>query len=426
MKTRLLSLLLALALMLSLATVGAAAAVSYSDLTTSSWCWSYVETLSGQGVLGGYADGSFRAKNNVTKGAMLKMVLQSLYPTELAAYTPSGSAWHSRYTEYAEKKGYVSAEIEQQLTQKASRTWVADLIVACAELYDGTLADSSTFADPVDDSVLTLCELGILCGSMTADGQRYFSGSSPITRGAAAAIAYRLKYGLANTDSLTSANTVQPAQLSCEQDYYEALRRMMAEGLTTFTVSSAKNDWDHCEEELNDAVEQFMLVYPEYYGSWTEFGCGLSNDNAMTIYLYYDQGSGYQHVTSALAKADEIRKALYADGKLTASMTDREKAKVYFDYLQTHTSYSYDQNKTDVYGAYGALINGSAVCLGYTGALNRFLKLEGISCAAAMTDTHIWTAAELDGKKTYIDATNNLFDVSAQELREKFGAFYEH
>ena len=48
---------------------------------------------------------------------------------------------------------------------------------------------------------------------------------------------------------------------------------------------------------------------------------------------------------------------------------------------------------------------GTAVCDGYTGAYNLFLRLEGIPCSAISNESHIWTVATLDDQLYHIDTT---------------------
>ncbi|MFA7636179.1 MAG: S-layer homology domain-containing protein [Monoglobales bacterium] len=51
-----------------------AAAVSFTDLGTSHWAYSAVSQLVAKGTIGGYADGSFKPENTVTRAEFVKMV----------------------------------------------------------------------------------------------------------------------------------------------------------------------------------------------------------------------------------------------------------------------------------------------------------------------------------------------------------------
>ena len=99
---------------------------------------------------------------------------------------------------------------------------------------------------------------------------------------------------------------------------------------------------------------------------------------------------------------------LWETGQLSEDMSQYEIAKVYYLWLCDHCEYDWagaDDDDSISHIAYSALIDGRAVCDGYTGAYNLFLKLEGIDCRAIHNDTHIWTAATLDGAERHIDVT---------------------
>jgi len=46
----------------------------FSDLCPDHWAYAYVECLASRGILGGYADGTFRPNNNITRGQLSKVV----------------------------------------------------------------------------------------------------------------------------------------------------------------------------------------------------------------------------------------------------------------------------------------------------------------------------------------------------------------
>jgi len=87
-------------------------------------------------------------------------------------------------------------------------------------------------------------------------------------------------------------------------------------------------------------------------------------------------------------------------------MTDTEKARVYFTWICDNCAYDYNAgDKSISHIPYGLFATGTAVCDGYTGAYNLFLKLEDIPCTALSGKGHIWTVAVLDGQEVHIDTT---------------------
>ena len=57
----------------------AAAALTFSDSTSiPSYAAYYIQTMAAQGIIGGYADGTFRPGNNITRGQMGKILYNLL------------------------------------------------------------------------------------------------------------------------------------------------------------------------------------------------------------------------------------------------------------------------------------------------------------------------------------------------------------
>lgn len=101
-----------------------------------------------------------------------------------------------------------------------------------------------------------------------------------------------------------------------------------------------------------------------------------------------------------------VHDALWESGEITTSMSDYEKARVYFTWICDNCVYDYTAGDSSLsHIAYSLFENGTAVCDGYTGAYNLLLKLEGIDCTALSNNSHIWTVATLDGTDYHIDTT---------------------
>ncbi|MCD8314100.1 MAG: InlB B-repeat-containing protein, partial [Firmicutes bacterium] len=97
----------------------------------------------------------------------------------------------------------------------------------------------------------------------------------------------------------------------------------------------------------------------------------------------------------------------------TSSTTDYEKISAIYDYICENVTYDYDglNNDSDVlkYTAYGALIEGSAVCQGYSTLFYRMLMESGISsrviAGVSYGDNHAWNIALLGGYYYNLDST---------------------
>ena len=68
------ALLLALALCLSLSAPALAAGTGFSDVPAGHWAYDAIHYVAGKGIASGYADGTFRPNNPITRGQMAKIL----------------------------------------------------------------------------------------------------------------------------------------------------------------------------------------------------------------------------------------------------------------------------------------------------------------------------------------------------------------
>ena len=134
------------------------------------------------------------------------------------------------------------------------------------------------------------------------------------------------------------------------------------------------------------------------------------------IISYKTDINGYR---AQLAECEAVADRL-TEG-ITPDMPEALKALLVHDRLITHCRYSEDYDEinhrfaADDYNAYGALVNGKAICQGYTLGLSYLLDRVGISSYTCASDAlvHAWNIAIIDGEKYHVDATwdDPLFDV---------------
>lgn len=99
---------------------------------------------------------------------------------------------------------------------------------------------------------------------------------------------------------------------------------------------------------------------------------------------------------------------------IDASMTDFEKELALHDYLVKNCKYSQDTSQpagSDIYRAYGALVNGDAVCNGYAEALQLLFACADLQSKFVVGTAdgvdHAWNLVQLDGVWYHLDATWN-------------------
>ncbi len=95
----------------------------------------------------------------------------------------------------------------------------------------------------------------------------------------------------------------------------------------------------------------------------------------------------------------------------TEGMSDYEKVKYFHDRIITKCSYS--EEGSDPYSAYGCLIEGKAVCEGYSKAMLMLCETAGIDCIPVMGESldggesvpHMWNKVKLNGEWYNVDVT---------------------
>jgi hypothetical protein len=153
----------------------------------------------------------------------------------------------------------------------------------------------------------------------------------------------------------------------------------------------------------------FLADYPEYF--WLNGNCKYSNDKstgyvASVIPYFSIEGNSIKTANSAFeAKANSLIQGL--GGK-----NDYEKSLILHDRLAENTEYVFTQNDQN---AYGALVEGKAVCAGYSRAYQYLLHKVGIPAwcvvgesvnpANGHIEPHEWNLVCLDGKWYYTDVT---------------------
>ena len=166
-------------------------------------------------------------------------------------------------------------------------------------------------------------------------------------------------------------------------------------------------------EDTQLAMTIFAADYPEY--SWF----GVKEGERMyylniksrgdTVVILEPRYNSYNALGHQIALQSAAQTAINSIPSTAQSQYD--KALYLHDYLAQRVSYAY--GTTDNMTAYGALINGSAGCVGYAKAYQYLLQQAGITAWMVMgtatssngTENHAWNVANLDGGWYYIDVT---------------------
>ena len=192
--------------------------------------------------------------------------------------------------------------------------------------------------------------------------------------------------------------------------------------LTSVTVSYSLPYQDSYKAEitslLGKTLNGFTYRYPEYFNYLRKVAfTTVKEANGFSIVLTFNSKAGVEDTEAMLSRrATADAKVLGAynnlrtSGALKDGMTEKQRARAILDWVCANVAYK-DDNTLISHTAYGALVNGTAVCDGYSSLYQSLLRLDGIRCwgqkgnAVANNECHHWTVAILDGVQVNIDAS---------------------
>ncbi|QTD40896.1 DUF5050 domain-containing protein [Sporosarcina sp. Te-1] len=159
-------------------------------------------------------------------------------------------------------------------------------------------------------------------------------------------------------------------------------------------------------EEVSDIIERVLQENPEilYYKDAKVW----SNGNIEFTYSL-PSSTAIAHQKQLRTKVKSILKSVNKPGS-----SDFDKVKAIHDYLVHNVAYdagNYKQSTVPAasYTAYGSLINGTAVCDGYTKAAQLLMNQLGIEnhyvSGFANGEEHSWNLVKLDGNYYFMDIT---------------------
>lgn len=444
MKRRILSLLLPLALLLTVAAQAAGALLpralvyegQFADVSMESWYYPYVAASYEYGLINGRGDG-FAPDAEITVAELLTLSAR-LHAADAGETIPAAEdgMWYAPYVAYLADRGLLPAPLSEY-DGAATRAELAGIFSLSlpADCYDdrndALVTDayaSGEFITDVDDgtpyadAILWLYRQGILAG-MDADGSYWPDKTT--TRAETAALLtrmvdpslrvtpewdvppYRSAVGTTLASLIAAPDSAPEAPAFSDADAIDAaVRQMLVSGGHTMELRYSHNVTRSEAAALARIFSERVKRYCEQMYNTVECVCFFNSGRVSVSFSASgcadDTLAAYRDET--MAKAIAVHDALWDDGTLHGGMSQYEIARVYFRWLCENCVYDAAADSVS-HLAYSALLGGRAVCDGYTGAYNLFLKMEGIDCYAQHNAQHIWTVAELDGVEYHIDVT---------------------
>ena len=203
--TRFLSLALVLVLgVLSCTPALAADKTEFSDVPATHWAYDAVQECAADGIVTGFADGTFRPDENVTGVQFIAMLTRTFYGDEVAAVTtPAGQPWYYPNMEVATDVGmlkygsYLTLTVKDEAMNRYDMAFVLASTLSANGKTAGrdernnamnSIKDAKSIPENRAVQVYTAYHYGIITG-MT-DGT--FSGTQSMTRAQACSVIMRM------------------------------------------------------------------------------------------------------------------------------------------------------------------------------------------------------------------------------------------
>jgi len=218
----------------------------------------------------------------------------------------------------------------------------------------------------------------------------------------AAVIAAALSGCLPGQNSTSAPEASVTAYTS--EEVFKALEASLSE-YSDRTVFAARLEQD----TIDRAVLEIRHAHPEYFwinGYSTTMSGSETTVEFMTLNDYMPEQLREMHGELMSAVNDII-------SQVPTSLGEYEQALFVHDYIVNNTSYATDKVSLSYNGlwgnAYGCLVDGSAVCQGYSEAYSLILQKLGIECGVctgqSIRGRHAWNYVKMYGDYYWVDVT---------------------
>ncbi len=167
-------------------------------------------------------------------------------------------------------------------------------------------------------------------------------------------------------------------------------------------------DYKLSEFDIREVVNAFTYDNPQYFWIENLFGYAYAGDD--TIVEFYSVLSANE-CDKYISRFNDKVKNILSQIEKGKSAYQREKA--VHDIILKNCTYKTGVKSTadgwEYFTAYGALVNGEAVCEGYAKSMQVLLTRVGVHCSMIKGDAggvaHMWNVAELNGEWYHVDPT---------------------
>ena len=199
-----------------------------------------------------------------------------------------------------------------------------------------------------------------------------------------------------------------------KQDIINIIYTGLNNGWENFTFFCHLDEYEDCLDDVEEVTNDKVLMsnlnnYLSTYNSFNKVIVNINNFGRVNINVYK------LYSDNDIAILDERVEEIY-DELISDNMSDVEKIKAIHDYIINNTRYDNDRSeeiKNDTYiniyhhsnMAFGPLIDGKAICGGYTDAMALFLDKMHLENYKVSGEKHIWNLVYVNGEWKHLDLT---------------------
>ncbi|MBQ6366968.1 MAG: hypothetical protein IJJ30_00260 [Erysipelotrichaceae bacterium] len=183
---------------------------------------------------------------------------------------------------------------------------------------------------------------------------------------------------------------------------------------------------DHPLFEWNDLLSlDYSSFWLQEFGTATYPSSRLPEDREDHTLYFYEMTYyplSEEEITKMKAEIDSAVNEILSAVPENADIW--EKTKAVHDMLCQRTEYDETLVLPHCHNAYGALVNGKAVCSGYAAAFRILMGKLGVECSITVSEDHAWNHIDANTYESYIDVTWDDIDASEEEQEHIFYDFF--
>lgn len=330
MKIRLVALGLLLAM--TAASIGPmlAATPTFSDVPASHWAYEQINRCVQDGIVSGYADGTFKPGNPVSYGAFSIMLARAFYPTELAGYSSQSTATgeaimnkHGILNGTSRSSASIGASLPREDMAQAMYNILVDkgTTIPSASEYTkamNSMSDYNSISGNCRRGVLVCYTLGLLGGQ--SDGS--FGPKNPMNRAQGCVVINRLRDYMGSVPETPVTPPETPSEITLPEFKLgdgETVAQMMNRitANITYTPGYLSNGKLITEDNIKEIMEAMKVSMPEgtewstssryYYNS--KVGSGFACDAwaySVSDYLFTKDAPVYRHQNFSQLKVGDV------------------------------------------------------------------------------------------------------------------------